>query len=383
MKKIALLLFISFIFFNIFALKINEFIVTPTSAEKIELYNDGSNPVDVTGYKLYIKGTSSTSSTTFKSYTISAGGYKAFDLGTAEFNDSIGLPNDGAIIIIKDNTDNLIDSVGYGDLGGAPSPIYNFSTARVDSTGDNALDFNMDFTPTMGSANDCPSNMLGNGTVFINEVYPSDSNDNSASVVEYIELYNNSNTPVDISNWVIVCDDDYYVPSGTSVPAYGYYVLYDSSFPQYFYLDAFRDNIYLYNNLGNRIDQVGWHNIPVDSSFSVIPNGVRTFFKGYDEITSVDFKIDKQTPAALNAIEEVLNKENTDKDVKVYSLSGIGIRIECEKDKSGSIEIIDNSGRVIYSSFLKNMIFSAKSGIYFVKVESEGKSSTYKVNLIK
>jgi len=55
-------------------LKINEFIVTPTSAEKIELYNDGSNPVDVTGYKLYIKGTSSTSSTTFKSYTISAGG---------------------------------------------------------------------------------------------------------------------------------------------------------------------------------------------------------------------------------------------------------------------------------------------------------------------
>ncbi|HAF06961.1 MAG: lamin tail domain-containing protein [bacterium] len=383
MKKLTLLLFILSIFFNIFALKINEFVVTPTSAEKIELYNDGTSDVDVTGFTLYIKGTSSTSSTTFKTYTIPAGGYKAFDLGTTDFNDSLGLPNDGAIIIIKDGSDNLIDSVGYGDLGPAPAPIYNFSAARIDNTGDNALDFNMDFSPTMGSANDCPANLLGEGTVFINEVYPSDSNDNSTSVIEYVELYNNSNTPVDISNWVIVCDDDYYVPSGTSIPAYGYYVLYDSSFPSYFYLDAYRDNIYLYNNLGNRIDQVGWHTIPADSSFSVIPNGVRTFFKGYDEITSVDFKIDKQTPEAMNAIEEFLNKENTVKDIKVYSLSGIGIRVECENNKSGSIKIIDGSGRVIYSSFLKNMIFAAKSGIYFVKIESEGKTSTYKVNLIK
>lgn len=383
MKKICLLILVVLTFFNLFALKINEFIVTPTSAEQIELYNDGTSSIDVNGYKLYIKGSTSTSSTTFKSYTIPAGGYKAFNLGAVDFNDSLGLPNDGAIIIIKDASDNLIDSVGYGDLGGAPAPIYNFSSARVDNTGDNALDFNMDFTPTMGSANDCPANMLGSGTIFINEVYPSDSNDNSTAVTEFIELYNNSNTPVDISNWIIVCDDDYYIPSGTTIPAYGYFVLYDTSFPQYFYLDAYRDNIYLYNNSGNRIDQVGWHNIPADTSFSVIPNGTRTFFKGYDEITSVDFKKEVPTPADFNNLDEIIKTNEKPVSVKVYSLNNVGIKIETSTDYSSKVSIIDISGRTLYTSFLKNMIFSAKSGIYFVKIEKEGKTFVYKVNLLK
>lgn len=383
MKKIFLFLFGLLIFFNIFALKINEFMVTPTSAEKIELYNDGSTDIDLSGYKLYVIGATSTSSTTFKPDTVGVGVYKVFDLGTTDFVDSVGLPNDGAIIVIKDSLNNLIDSVGYGDLGPAPAPIYNFSCARVSSTGDNADDFNMDFTPTMGSANDCPANQLGTGSVFINEVFPSDSADNSAAVVEFIELYNNSNTPVDISNWVVVCDDDYYIPSGTTISAYGYFLLTDASFPSYFDLDASRDNIYLYNNTGNRIDQAGWHNIPVDSSFSVIPNGTRTFFKGYDETTSVDFKIDKPTPGAYNNIETDIISKN-DNSIKVYPVMNVGIRVQANRDYDSKLFIMDISGRVLYTSFLKDLLFMAKSGTYFVKVQkSDGKYFVYKVEVIK
>ncbi len=382
-KKIFLFLFTLLMFYNIFALKINEFIVTPTSAEKIELYNDDTTNVDLSGYKLYVIGASSTSSTTFKPDTIGVGVYKAFALDTTNFVSSIGLPNDGAIIVIKDSLNNLIDSVGYGDLGPAPAPIYNFSCARVSSTGDNADDFNMDFTPTMGSANDCSANQLGTGSVFINEVYPSDSNDNSTAVVEFIELYNNSDTPVDISNWVIVCDDDYYIPSSTTISAYGYFVLLDTSFPTYFHLDASRDNVYLYNNTGNRIDQVGWHNIPVDSSFSVIPNGRRTFFKGYNEITSVDFKIDKPTQGAYNNIETNIISKN-DNSIKVYPLMNVGIRVQANTDYDSKLFIIDISGRILYTSFLKDLLFTAKSGTYFVKIQkSDGKYFVYKVDVVK
>ncbi len=387
MKRMLVLMILLISAVNIFALKINEFIVTPTSAEAIEIYNESGGAVDVIGYKLYVIGTTKTDSTTFKTYSIPAGGYKSFALGVAEFNESLGLSNDGAIIKIYNSSNVLLDSVGYGDMGPAPAPIYNFSCARVTNTGNNANDFNMDFTPSMGAVNSSVvSPALGTGNVFINEVFPHDTFDTVAAVVEFVELYNNSNTAVDIGNWVIVCDDDYYVPAATNIPAYGYYVLYDNVWPgtaPYFYLDSWRDNIYLYTGTGVRVDQVGWNELPADSSFSVRPNGVRSVYSGYNTATSPDFEIYTPTPGAVNPVDEAYSLNNKTFDVKVQSLSNVGIMIENPSNINGSMEILDINGRVLYSTFIKNLVFDTKAGTYFVKTLIDGVSSTVKVNVIK
>lgn len=388
MKRMIVLVFLLISAVNLFALRINEFIVTPTGSEAVELYNETGSSVDVNGYKIYVVGTSTTDSTTFKSFTISAGGYRSFAMDTANFAADKGLPNDGAIIKIYNTTGTLLDSVGYGDLGSAPVPIYNFSCARVSDTGDNADDFNMDWTPSMGAVNSSVASPgLGTGSVFINEVFASDTFDSVSATVEFIELYNNSNTSVDIGNWVIVCDDDYNIPSSTMIPAYGYYVLYDTSFPQFFYLDAWRDNIYLYTGTGVRLDQVGWNalndSVGPDSSFAVRPNGVRTYYKGYNMATSPDFEPYVPTPGAVNPVEEIYVSSEKSNSVKVASLSNVGILIEASGDARGTLEIIDINGRVIFKSAIKNMVFDTKAGTYFVKTLIDGNRNSVKVDVIK
>ena len=66
------------------------------------------------------------------------------------------------------------------------------------------------------------------GSIVINEIAWMGSADSSAD--EWIELYNITNTPVDLTNWVI--DDDngsatYTISSGT-IPAYGYFLIEDT-----------------------------------------------------------------------------------------------------------------------------------------------------------
>ena len=382
MKGLIVLMFLFLIAINSFALKINEFIVTPTGSEAVELYNETGSPVDLTNYILTVI-TTVTNNATFKSYSLLADSYHSFQLGTTEFVESIGLANDGAIIKLYDASNNLLDSMGYGSYGSAPAPIYNFSCARVADTGDNATDFNMDWTPSMGAINSLTAPGLGTGNVFINEVFPSDSSDSDTTVVEFIELYNNSNIAIDVGNWVIVCDDDYYVTAATNIPAYGYYVLYDTSFPTYFKLDSRRDNIYLYTGTGERVDQVGWNELTEGLSFSVRPNGVRTVYDGYNVASSPDFELYTPTPDAINPVDEVYTSRESDCNIIISSLSNIGISIENPTNITGTMQILDTNGRVLYSTFIKNLVFDTNAGTYFVKTFINGITTTTKVNVIK
>ena len=67
------------------------------------------------------------------------------------------------------------------------------------------------------------------GDVVINEfVYDDTSTDDR----EFVELYNNTNAPIDISNWVIESRDqfvtpntDYTIPPGNTIPANGFFVV--------------------------------------------------------------------------------------------------------------------------------------------------------------
>ncbi len=377
MKRIILLAIVLISAMSVFSLQISEFIVTPTASEQIEIYNDGASDIDLSGYYIVISGSGWSDTAQFLADTITAGEYKSYYMNDFDPDTLLGLPNGGATIAIYDASMTLLDEVAYGTMGPAPAPIYNFSTARVSSTGDNAIDFNMDDSPTMGTANDASATALGTGSVFINELYP-DTLDTLTT--QFIELYNNSASAVDISGWVIVCNDDYYISSGTTLNAGAYFVLYQSDFPPYFYFDQTYDNVYLYNSNFERIDQVGYDEVPSDSSFSVIPNGTRTVFDGYDNATCTDFENAAPTPGASNDPAGVITSNSDNINI---SICNAGILIDNANNINGKLSIIDITGRTIYKSDIKNMIFATKSGVYFVKLNIGDKEIIKKINLIK
>jgi uncharacterized repeat protein (TIGR01451 family) len=245
---------------------INEFEAKGT--EWIELYNAGAAAQDLTGW--YVESSDGTMEAL--SGSLAAGAYLDFDT-------TLPLDNSGDSISLYDGSDTLIDSVAYGDAGGAPLMNTGYSTARLFDgvdTDDDARDFNLDATPTRGAANDVPGTALGS-SVFVNEVdlFP-------AAGPDYVELYNPSGSAIDVTGWSLSDGDDIGTFSG-SVPAGGFLVLEEIvDFPGDF---GSSDVAYLYNASGERVDQLGWEGEFVDDCVARVPDGAGPS-DGYNWVSS-------------------------------------------------------------------------------------------------
>ena len=376
MKKLFSLTILMIVFVFAFSLQINEFVVTGSSGwEEVEFYNETGSSIELSDYGFRIVGGAGSDSVSLPAGALAAGAYVSYT--PTALGLSLTFSNSGMIFSLF-NASVMIDVVGYGTYGPAPAPIYGWSTARVASTGDNAVDFNIDDSPTMGSANDAATTALGTGSVFFNECYP-DSNNGFAD--QFIELYNSSGTGVDISDWMIMCGDDYYFAGGTIIPGNGYAVVNNPDFPTYFYLDQDKDHLYLFDNNFHRLDQFGWEDCPDGQSFSVRPNGVRTAYDGWSTATSPDFEFYTPTSGAVNPVIETLNKETLN-NISVRSIPNVGIEILSNNNK-GSISIMDVTGRTIYRTHMKNMIFTTKAGVYFVNIKTSDFDKNYKIEVIK
>lgn len=377
MKRTLLTITLMLVFVAAYSLQISEFVVTPTESEALELHNETASSIEMSDYTFVLTGLSANDTVTFPAGALAADGYISYDpsvdLGTNT------LSNNGMTITILDASSSVVDEVSYGSFGKVPAPIYNWSTARVSSTGDNAVDFNIDDTPTIGSANDAASTALGSGTVFFNEVYP-DTNNGYAD--QYIEIYNSGATGVDISGWCVVCGDDYYFPASTVIAGDGYFVINKADFPTYFYMDHDYEHLYLFDDAMQRVDQIGWDFVEMGYSFSCMPNGDRNIFDGFDDATTTDFVDTLPTKGASNSPAGIIETVNSDLNYTVSSLSGVGIDIKGELDNA-EISIMDVTGRTIYTSNFKNMIFATKSGVYFVNVRTSDKTYTHKIEVIK
>ncbi len=384
MKKFV---FVAFLIFGVVSLSadiwINEFCVTPTASEFLELFNDGISDQSLDGYYLIEGGTTWAETLSLTGLTVSASSFLVID---STLVSGFGLPNEGGWMKIVDDTYAVIDSVGYGNQGAAPAPIYNWSSARMSYTGDLASDFNMDDTPTQGSANDATPANLGNSSVIINEVKA----DTTTIKGQFVELYNNGSSAVDISDWIIICDDDYYVPSGTSLGAGEYFVLTDADFPGYFYMGANYENLYLFDNNMVRVDQIGWSEAVADSSFSAIPNGTRTVFNGYDSETCTDFQWVTPTEGSANDNSGIIiDNVNNDLSVNVSVNRGIAIfNIKGFEGKTIALNIYDMSGRVVkkLNYFVKGTVkipFNLNNGVYVYKIAADTQQIMGKFVIVK
>ncbi|RUA17925.1 MAG: hypothetical protein DSY55_01185 [Clostridia bacterium] len=327
---------------------INEFIATPTNSEAIELCNATDAPIDVSGWTIDW-GYGST--TIDASQIVPANGYLVLnDDNTGD----IGISNDGTVLSIKDLSSTVIDSVAYGDDGGAPKPEYNYSTARVPNCIDadnDAADWNIDDSPTMGSANDGPASALGSSTITINEV-------TGESGASFVELYNSGSSSVDLSNWRISVDDSYDIPSGQSIAAGGFWVLDEANFPQYFNMDAHGDNIYLFNNTKERVDQIGWNSDPgTGNSWNRLPDGAgahngwredltpltaQSVTKGYTNVPSGEQAPDVATTTPADGATDVAIDANIIVTFsEAVNVTGNWFLIDCTK--SGQRQVADTT----------------------------------------
>ncbi|RME23865.1 MAG: lamin tail domain-containing protein [Deltaproteobacteria bacterium] len=238
------------------AVVINEFLADPagsdSGAEWVELYNPGTDDVDLSGWKLEYGASSYSGHATIPDGTIiPAGSWLVIGgelVDEAEIILSLSMGNasegaDGLRLVCADGA--VADIVIYGESNDegwtneagelstvAPAAPSGASLGRdpdgVD-TDDSAADFVAFDYASPGSANGgegpgCP----GQDDVKINELLtnPSGSDDDK----EWIELYNRSDVPVDLTGWALQYGTSSFsstvdLPAGTVIDPGGYLVV--------------------------------------------------------------------------------------------------------------------------------------------------------------
>jgi hypothetical protein len=151
---------------------------------------------------------------------------------------------------------------------------------------------NFCLAPSPGSWGEVAPCNWGATQVVINEI---NAHGTWSSDCDFVELFNRSNSPIDISGWQIICNNRHYIPSNTVIPARGYYILDQWLFPSGFGLSPACDNVYLLNASGQSVDQAGWSSDHGENvSFMRYPNGGpenMDFYQyaGFDDESSIGF----------------------------------------------------------------------------------------------
>jgi endonuclease/exonuclease/phosphatase family metal-dependent hydrolase len=200
---------------------LNEFLPDPYSLyseEWIELYNPLTVEVDISGYVLDDITDGGTGSYTIPfGTTISASGFLVFYQSAT----GIALNNDGDTVnYLKPDGTTVLDSYTYA------SSSDDVSYGRENDGGTVWTTFT---SPTPGESNGGTSSPAE--SILINEFLPDPY---SLYSEEWIELYNPLDVEVDLSDYVL--DDivgggtgSYTIPTGTTIPALGFVVFYQST----------------------------------------------------------------------------------------------------------------------------------------------------------
>ncbi|HTS16877.1 MAG TPA: DNA/RNA non-specific endonuclease [Verrucomicrobiae bacterium] len=197
----------------------------------IELYNSGSASVDLSAYAVqYASASGSTWSETALGGSIAAGDYYlvqeaagsggASNLPTPDAVGTINLSATAGKVALTSSTallsgadplggSTVVDFVGYGTTasayegsGPAPAPSSTTSDLRADGgaqdTDDNAADF------ATGGVNPRNSDSGGSsGSVVISQVYGGGGNSGATYKNDFVELYNNGASSVDLSAYAV------------------------------------------------------------------------------------------------------------------------------------------------------------------------------------
>ncbi|MBN1425317.1 lamin tail domain-containing protein [Candidatus Fermentibacteria bacterium] len=247
---------------------INEF--TPKGTEWIELVNASDAAVAVTGWTVD-DGSPSHADTLDSTWGISVllGGEYFWHARVNGWD----LSNDGEYVVLRDDTGATVDSVAYGTKGGAPIAPSGWSCARRPdgtSSGDCALDWDIDPAPTPGVMNDVPGGVNLGSSLIINEIDPTHL---VPDTPDSVELYNPTNEDVSLVGWLISDGDDVDTLSAGVAPAGGYAVLAQGEPGSFTFDFTTNDVCYLWTDGFVRVNQLGWAGESDEYSLQRCPDG--------------------------------------------------------------------------------------------------------------
>lgn len=218
-----------------------------TPGDWVELYNPGPGPANLAGYVFKDNDDSRNHVLTA---TVPAGGYLLLE--EADFGFGLGTP-DAARLFRPD---------------GSLAASYSWTPHATTTYGrcpNSAGAFTTTTSSTKGASNDCSS------PVRINEV-----ESDSGTPGDWVELYNQGASPVDLSGFAFRDNDDthtYLIPAGTTIAAGGYLVLEEAALG--FGLGS-GDSARLFDTTGAMVDSYTW-TAHATTTYGRCPNGSGAF----------------------------------------------------------------------------------------------------------
>jgi hypothetical protein len=213
--------------------------------------------------------------------------------------------------------------------------------------------------------------------VVINEIMASNSStvtDGSGEYDDWIELYNKSNSAVDLTGYFLTDTpanlDKWEIPSGTIMQPNDYLIIWadeDSSQGPYhanFKLSGSGEQLYLINTSGILADSLSWGQQVTDMGYARVPNGTGPFviqnptFSANNNLTSLE-----ENPVAVSGLSVYPNPAKEKVWIRIIST-----------EPQTLLEINDMMGKSVYSELVTGESQIATSqwptGIYFAKAGS-------------
>ena len=200
--------------------------------------------------------------------------------------------------------------------------------------------------------------------------------DNAGEFDDWIELYNKSNSPVDISGYFLsdnpVNLNKFEIPAGTIIPANDYLIIWadeDSSQGPYhanFKLSGSGELLMLLDPLQRVVDSLSWGQQTTNSGYARVPNGTGPFIiqghtfsannnsVGIEENVSVPVQLSLY-PNPTSSLVQIQVSDDEQRDIEIYNAVG---------------QKIDRLG---YSTFFSVSTEAWPAGIYYVRVGEAAK----------
>ena len=333
----------------------------------IELYNTNDFEVDLSGFYLSDDVTAPDQWQLPAGTLIPADSYLIIwaDEESVEgaFHANFKLSAGGETIRFSDPQLSMVDEVAFGaqttDLGYARFPN-GFGAFRIQAA-------------TFNSTNDIQSMTTG---VVVNEILASNNTgevDEAGDFEDWIELYNNNETDVDLSGFYLTDNGEslqkWIIPAGTILPAKGYLIIWadeeqeEGALHTNFKLSAGGEVVVLSDILSNVLDSVVYGAQISDMAYARIPNGTGNFV-----IQQPTFNDNNENTTGSEEI-EVISSISVFPNPFTEELWITGKNLKEGTDYS----ISDQVGRIIKSGKLTGsstavLVSELSSGLYYIRL---------------
>ena len=193
------------------------------SQEFVEIYNDSSTQVDISGWSMYYKsatGNTWTKKATILTRILNPGEFFVFNSGLlGDISFSSTFSESGGNIQIRNNLGVAVDQFAWGSgnsaLGKSASEssagqsmyrIFDFENKKMQNTDNNFEDFEITQSPTPSELPEvilpeAETETINYPGLELSELFPDPTDSQSDSNDEFIEIFNPNNQDVDLTGW--------------------------------------------------------------------------------------------------------------------------------------------------------------------------------------